>query len=165
MAAAFSPGWTMVKWLNEWAPGWVRVDRKPQPFGNEYHALACAYSHIITFIEVVEGKDRPDSLGPTPYEQAEGSSIAALCKRCTQYVWNSGRAIMLDSGFGALWVAKTLWSVGCIARWRKKKRFWPAGIDGAKIQDALSMKPVGTRIVQEDRRVPEVVLLWPTRRR
>ena len=156
MGAAFVAAWIMcldesiVKWLNEWAPGWMKVARKPQPFGNEYHTLACAYTHIITFIEMVEGKDRPPSLGPMPYEDTEGSKVAALCKRMTKYVWHTGRAIMLDSGFGTLQVAKSLYRCGLYCTMViKKKRFWPAGVDGQKLLDALAMKPVGTRIVQE----------------
>ncbi len=43
MKEVFSPSWgvcldeSMVKWLNEYAPGWTVVGRKPSPFSNEYH--------------------------------------------------------------------------------------------------------------------------------
>jgi hypothetical protein len=70
MKKCFSAAWavcldeSMVKWLNEFSPGWMTVGRKPSPFGNEYHTMACAVLHVIFCIEIVEGKDWSPQLGP-----------------------------------------------------------------------------------------------------
>mmetsp|Transcript_20329 Transcript_20329/g.42341 ORF Transcript_20329/g.42341 Transcript_20329/m.42341 type:complete len:172 (-) Transcript_20329:1150-1665(-) len=47
MESSFEPSWltcldeSMVAFLNEHCPNWVCVKRKPHPFGNEYHMIAC----------------------------------------------------------------------------------------------------------------------------
>ena len=65
MKDLFDPSWltclneSMVVFTNAYCPGWMNVKRKPHPFGNEYHTIACCQSHIIFHVEMVEGKDRP----------------------------------------------------------------------------------------------------------
>ena len=109
MAKSFAPSWltcldeSMVTFFNAFCPGWMNVKRKPHPFGNEYHTIACCDTHIIFFIELVEGKDKPsegpnseveylDQLGATP----------ALVTRMTRSIWGTGRVVLLDSVFGYL---------------------------------------------------------------
>ena len=76
MTEVFSSSWitcldeSMVVFFNAFCPGWMNVKRKPHPFGNEYHTIACCISHIIFYIEIVEGKDKP-SEGPNKHIQFE----------------------------------------------------------------------------------------------
>ena len=70
MKTIFIPSWlvcldeSMSKWLAKYScPGFVFCPRKPWPFGNEYHSIACALSSIIFFVELVEGRDRAKELG------------------------------------------------------------------------------------------------------
>ena len=60
----FEPSWVSVlyKIMQEWiskytCPAWVYVGRKPYPFGNERHTIACGLSTIMWFAEIVEGID------------------------------------------------------------------------------------------------------------
>ena len=64
MADVFVPGWmlcldeSMQKWLAAYTcPGFVFCPRKPWPFGNEWHTIACVQSSIIFHAEIVDGKD------------------------------------------------------------------------------------------------------------
>jgi len=51
---------SMSKWVNQFTcPGFMVVPRKPWPFGNEYHTIACSETEIIYYIDLVEGKDEP----------------------------------------------------------------------------------------------------------
>ncbi len=49
----FDPSWhscldeSAVAFLNEHCPTWVSVRRKPHPFRNEYHTIACCLSKIF----------------------------------------------------------------------------------------------------------------------
>ena len=62
--------------------------RKPHPFGNEYHTIACCDTHIIFFVELVEGKDRP-TVGPdTEVEFVdEWGKTGALVAWLTRPIW------------------------------------------------------------------------------
>ena len=69
MSEVFDPSWvsvldeSMQVWINRFTcPGWMCVGRKPHPFGNERHTLACGKSTIMYRVELVEGCDRPLSL-------------------------------------------------------------------------------------------------------
>ena len=107
MKKCFSAAWavcldeSMVKWLNEFSPGWMAVGRKPSPFGNEYHTMACAVLHIIFWIEIVEGKDRPPQLGPLLHVEAHGK-LCGLVLRAAESIKGSNRVIGMNSGFGVL---------------------------------------------------------------
>ena len=103
MKLVFSPAWavcldeSMAKWLNEYAPGWMAVGRKPRPFGNEYHTMACAQSHILFWMEMVEGKDRPPQLGPLQHVEAHGK-LCGLVLRAAEGIKGSIRVIgMVDN--------------------------------------------------------------------
>ena len=43
-------------------PGWIWCQRKPHPFGNEYHTTACGQMGIIFYVNLVEGKDHPPEM-------------------------------------------------------------------------------------------------------
>lgn len=63
MTTVFEPSWvsvldeSMQVWFNQWScPGWMYVERKTQPFGNELHTIACCQSGILFHAEMMEGK-------------------------------------------------------------------------------------------------------------
>eukprot|EP00051_Salpingoeca_urceolata_P019793 m.292176 g.292176 ORF g.292176 m.292176 type:complete len:383 (+) comp19483_c0_seq3:1492-2640(+) len=151
---------SMAVWTSEYtAPGFMVVKRKPHPFGNEYHTVACGKTAVITAIELVEGKDRPSS-GPhaTPEFVDKGKTVGLLL-RMTKALWGSSRVVILDSGFcvldGIIELAKRgLFSTAQI----KKKGHWPKGIQGNSIIAHMQNKPVGTIAVVQD--VKDEVPYW-----
>jgi hypothetical protein len=150
MKKCFSAAWavcldeSMVKWLNEFSPGWMAVGRKPSPFGNEYHTMACAVLHVIFWIEIVEGKDRPPQLGPLLHVEAHGK-LCGLVLRAAESIKGSNRVIGMDSGFGVLATLPELRKRGLHGTVvLKKKKFWAKGLPGDDILEALRMADVGT---------------------
>ena len=107
MTALFMAGWlvcldeSMSKWINQWTcPGFVFCPRKPWPFGNEWHTIACSICTIIFFVELVEGKDRPK--GGPPREFSDKSKTVGLVLRMTRPIWHRAKCVILDSGFCVL---------------------------------------------------------------
>jgi hypothetical protein len=150
MKKCFSAAWavcldeSMVKWLNEFSPGWMAVGRKPSPFGNEYHTMACAVLHVIFWIEIVEGKDRPPHLGPLLHVEAHGK-LCGLVLRAAEAIKGSNRVIGMDSGFGVLATLPELRKRGLHGTVvLKKKKYWAKGLPGDEILEALRMADVGT---------------------
>ena len=157
MYATFGPSWltcldkSMVIFFNAFAPGWMNVKQKPHPFGNEYHTIACCDTHIIFFVEIVEGKDRP-STGPdsaAEFEEELGAT-AALVTRMTRPIWGTSRVVLLDSGFGFLPCLQALRAKGlfstCVI---KKRKYWPAGTEGDVLLSELASREVGKVRVRE----------------
>ena len=157
MQSVFCPSWitcldeSMVVFTNEHCPSWVNVKRKPHPFGNEYHTIACAVSHILFRVELVETKkDRPKE---GPYSEAEFAKdvgkTPSLCLRMTRGIWGSQRVVLLDSGFGFLNVIAELRKRGlystCVI---KKRKYWPAGTKAEEIIQHMHDKDVGYHIVR-----------------
>ena len=75
MAAHFDPSWVSVldesiqERINCYIlPGWMFVPRKPHPFRNEYHTIACAEYKFIYNVEVVEEKEQPRVMGKKEFE-------------------------------------------------------------------------------------------------
>ena len=147
----FSPSWlvcldeSMMAYLDAYCPGWMTVKRKPHPYGNEIHTIACAESHIIFWMELVEGQSRPKE-GPfrkAPLADDLGKT-AALVVRMTTSIHGSGRVVALDSGFGYLpsvkeLLARGLYSTAVI----KKRSHWPKGVPGQAILDHVHGRDVG----------------------
>lgn len=152
MQAVFNPSWltcldeSMVIFFNAFAPGWMNVKRKPHPFGNEYHTIACADTHIIFYVEIVEGKDKP-SEGPDSVVEFkdELGAIPSLVTRMTKSIWGTSRVVLLDSGFGYLPSLQALRAKGlhgtCVI---KKRKYWPAGTEGDVLLQEMAGKDVGT---------------------
>jgi len=79
MEEQFEPSWiscldeSMSKWINQYTcPGFVFCPRKPWPFGNEYHTIACGESIILWRVEMVEGKDAPPQHPKKAFADEEG---------------------------------------------------------------------------------------------
>lgn len=160
MTFAFSASWlvcvdeSMVVFYNKYAPGWIAVKRKPHPLGNEYHTVACCESKIIFFMELVEGKDKPKegAHSEAQFEKDFGSKIAALVVRMTTPIWGSGRAVLLDSGFGYIPSVVQLKNKGLYATAViKKKRAWPKHTQAEDAIQEMVGKDVGTIRVRRGR--------------
>ena len=136
---------SMVAWLNKWTcPGWVHLPRKPHPFGNEYHTIACAATHIIFHVELVEGKDRPLQL-PVPEHEAEFGKMGGLILRMTKTIRDSNRIVIMDSAFCQLRTLIAMKKRGLYATAViKKKRYWPKHIKGDDMDEELKDTPIGT---------------------
>jgi hypothetical protein len=67
---------SMMKWMNKFTcPGFMFAPRKPWPFGNELHTIACCSSGMIFALEMVEDKDQPTQL---VHEFAEKNKTVSL---------------------------------------------------------------------------------------
>ena len=145
MQDRFVPGWatcldeSMSVWLaKHTCPGWMCVERKPHPFGNEYHSICCGLSGIIMFaIEICEGNDEPPEK-PRPPWSDEGQTGGLLC-RLTKSIHNTGKVVILDSGFSVLNALITLQTLGVHATAVcKKRRFWPQHCPGDDVNYTMS---------------------------
>ena len=121
MADHFIPSWvvcldeSMPLWTNMFTcPGFVFCPRKPWETGNEYHTIACGLTSIIFRMELVEGKDRPSQLPPLQYNDRGGKTVGLLL-RMTRPIHNTGRLVILDSGFCVLKGLVELGKVGLFA--------------------------------------------------
>ena len=149
MADVFVPSWvscldeSMMAWMNKYTcPGWMVVPRKPHPFGNEFHTIACGMCGILYAIEIVEGKDKPRETGRPEFDNL-GKTVG-LMLRLTKMLWNTGKVVVLDSGFCVLKGIVELLKRGVYASAViKKRRYWPAGIKGDEIKEHMSNKQVG----------------------
>ena len=149
MKENFNPSWvvcldeSMSKWTCIYTcPGFVFCPRKPWPMGNEYHTIACGLSSIIFHMEMVEGKDRPKELPPLAYNDQGGKTVALLL-RMTKCIWNTGRLVILDSGFCVLKGIVALAKKGVFASALiKKRRYWPKYINGEEIKEHFKDKKV-----------------------
>jgi len=149
MREVFSPSWivcldeSMSIWFNKWTcPGWVFCPRKPHPFGNEYHSSCCGTSGIMFAIEMVEGKDRSKEV-PTDPTNEKGNTVGLLLRMCSS-IYNSGRVVILDSGFCVLQGLIELRKVGVYASAViKKRRYWPKYCPGKAMDQRMASKDIG----------------------
>jgi hypothetical protein len=106
----YLPSWlncldeSMNTWLNNYAPGFMCVPRKPHPFGNEYHSIADGDDGkpIMWRIRLQEGKDRPKlSSGrwAFPSKYASETKTGELMLFMTEPIHNTGKVLCMDSGF------------------------------------------------------------------
>lgn len=149
MTDVFSPGWitcldeSMSIWFNKWTcPGWVYCPRKPHPFGNEYHDIACGISNILFRILLVEGKDKPKERPQGEFENL-GSTTHLLLELCRS-IFHTGRVVILDSGFCVLKALTKLREHGVFASAViKKRRYWPKLVKGDVIEKHMIEKDIG----------------------
>lgn len=150
MSVVFSSGWvlcldeSMSIWHSRWTcPGWVFCPRKPHPFGNEYHTACCGLSGIMFSMEMVEGKDRPPDLGTPEFEAGVGKT-GGLLLRILKSCFNTGRYVVLDSGFCVLKAIVALYEKGIYAgALIKKRRFWPSLVPGVAMDARFNGKNTG----------------------
>ena len=87
----------MMEGFNKWYPGFIRVGRKPYPFGNEVHTIHCALTSIPWRAQIVEGKDRPTELGKKKWEDL-GDTVGLVLRIC-EPIFSICKCVVLDSGF------------------------------------------------------------------
>jgi len=155
MAEQFQPSWiscldeSMSKWMNQFTcPGYIFCPRKPWPFGNEYHTIACGESRICWRTEIVEGKDCPPEKSKKAFHDAGGRNkgqTVSLMMRMTEPIHNTGKCVVLNSGFCVLQGIMCLLSVGVFAAALiKKRRYWPKFIPGDRIKAHFDELDVGS---------------------
>jgi len=119
------------------------VPRKPWPLGNEWHTICCGTSGVMYAIELVEGKDRPHEMGPKEFDDFGGKTVGLLV-RLTKHLWNTGKIVVLDSGFCVVKALTQLARKGVFASAViKKRRYWPKDVDGDMIKAHFEDAPVG----------------------
>ena len=124
-------------------PGWIFCPRKPWPLGNEYHTIACGKSGILYAMELREGKDRPPQR-PKPKYDDLGKTVGLLL-RLTRQLHATSKVVVLDSGFCVLKGIIELRKRGVFAgALIKKRRYWPAGVDGEAVKAHFAEKEVGS---------------------
>lgn len=176
MMEEFEPSWISVldesiqEWFNRWScPGWMWVPRKPHPFGNERHTIACGLSGILFWSELVEGKDRPKQLGKLEFQEMGNTTGTML--RCTKPIWNMGKVVVMDSGFCVVrgiceLMKRGVYSSALI----KKRRYWPKDVPGEEIRehfddmdvaevDALPLTKYGVNFHVWGMKEPEYVMM------
>jgi Transposase IS4 len=149
MAKIFRPGWVscldepMSPWTNErTCPGWMFVPRKPHPMGNEYHTVCCGISGVMWAIELVEGKDAPRERTNICF--ADKPKTVGLLLRLCSSIFQSGRVIILDSGFCVLQGIVELCQRGVFASAViKKRRYWPKHVPGQLMDERMQGLHIG----------------------
>jgi len=120
MVEKFSPSWiscldeSMSKWLGQYmCPGFMCVPRKPWPYGNEYHTIACRESQIIYNADLVEGKDEPRQC---PQKKLSLEKQLAVCSDCQSHFFTQARLLFLILGFVFLVGLLKCESMACLVK-------------------------------------------------
>lgn len=150
MEKNFLPSWvtcldeSISLWTNMFTcPGFVFCPCKPWETGNKYHTIGCGMTSIIFWFELMEGKDRPKEKDEPKFNNKGGKTVGLLL-RMTKSIWNTGRLVILDSGFCVLIALIELSKVGLFASALiKKRRYWPKFVCGEEIKQKFKKKDVG----------------------
>ena len=95
-------------------------------------------------IELVEGKDRPQEKPKENFVAEHGKNTSLLVRR-TEGIFDTGRVVILDSGFCVLEVLLILKKHGVFASALvKQRRYWTTHIKGDEIKTKLENIEVGT---------------------
>jgi hypothetical protein len=141
----------MNTWLNQNCPGFMIVERKPHPSGNEYHSIADGDDGkpIMWRIKIQEGKDRPKKADGTPafpsaYEKE--SKTVKLMLEMTVPLQRTGKIVTMDSGFCVTVGILALHDKGIYgqALIKKRGRYWPRGVPGNDINNHFQSKELGS---------------------
>ena len=73
--------------------------RKPQPFGNDRHTIACGLLTTMWFAEIVEGRDLPRGRERSEFDEIGKTVVTML--RCTRLICNCSNFVTMDSGLCA----------------------------------------------------------------
>ncbi|EDQ88899.1 uncharacterized protein MONBRDRAFT_8844 [Monosiga brevicollis MX1] len=145
--AVFTPSCTVcldkstVTHHNDRVPGYTYAGRKPDPVGNDYHAMYDVHSRVLYHMELVEGAARTAHL---PLRYAEHGKVSALILRMTESSWGKGRVVVMDSEFCTLPALVLLKKRGTFAvTVAKKGRSWPKYVPGDVVQTDMAGRPVG----------------------
>ena len=118
------------------------VPRKPHPFGNEYHKIACAKYKVIYNFEIVEGKDRPRVMGKKQF--GEKGATDGLMARMKKQLQETKKVVFMDSGLYVLEGLNSIVKKGVLGQALiKKRRYWPKGVPEEEIIWHMKNKEVG----------------------
>jgi len=88
----------MSKWVAQYTcPMFMVVPRKPWPFRNEYHTIACGESEIISGVDLVKGKDVPSQLAPKEFSE-HGKTVGTMLQ-LSKPIFGTLSVLIMDSGF------------------------------------------------------------------
>ena len=76
---------------------WMCNGGKPHPFGNYRHAIACGFSTIMWFAEIVESRDRLCGSGRPDFDEIGKTVVTMLW--CTRPICNFANVVNMDIGF------------------------------------------------------------------
>ena len=104
MTEVFETSWvrrldeSMQEWISKYIfTDWMCVGRKPHPFGNERHTIACGLLTIIWFEELVKGMYcSHEHIRP---EFDEIGKTVGIMLWCIGNIWNCTKVVIMDSGF------------------------------------------------------------------
>ncbi len=126
----------------------------PSCIGETYiHALvSCLFqeshgplemSGVMYAIELVEGKDHPHQMGAKEFSNLGGKTLELLI-RLTRHLWNTGKVVVVYSGFC---VAKALTQLARKdvfgSALIKKRRYWPKNVNSDMIKAHFKESAVG----------------------
>ena len=128
MTEKCNPSWascldeSMSIWFNKFTcTGWVFCPRKPHLYGNGYHAICSGHLWILYVMEMIGGIDRPKERSIDPNDKKicmKGSLLLRIC----QYLFATGKVVILDSGFCVLLAIIELQKRGVFSSALIKKR-------------------------------------------
>ena len=130
----------MQEWISKYTfPDWMCVGRKPHPFGNGRHTIACGLSTIMWFAEIVEGRDLPSERGRPEFDEI-GKKVVTMM-RYKRPIWNREKVVIMDSGLCVTKGLAELWKKGLFgASLIKKRIYWPPNIKGDAIYAPFASK-------------------------
>ena len=131
---------SMNTWLNQNCPGFMYVEQKPYPYGNEYHTFADGNDGkpIMWRIKIQEGKDRPKKADGTwafPSQFENESKTVKLVLEMTEPIHGTGKIVTMDSGFCVSAGILALHEKGVYGQALIEKRgwYWLRGVTGDEI--------------------------------
>ena len=148
----YIPAWlscldeSMNTWLNKYCPGFMVVERKPHPYGNECHTIAgddedeAKGRPIMWRCKIQEGKDRPKKddgswAFPSPFKG--NSKTVKLMLEMTEPIHGTGKVASMDSGFCVSAGILAMHKYGVFGQVLIKKhgKYWPRGVPGDAINN------------------------------
>ncbi len=141
----------MNSWLNKFCPGFMSLPRKPHPFGNEYHLIACGDGGrpIMWRVRIVKQMDQPKKPDrrwafPTKWETKGYSTTVELLMDMTEPLHHTGKVLTGDSGFCVAQGVTALHQHRVHGQFLIKKwRYWPKHVPGDYNDAYMMVKPLG----------------------
>ena len=100
-------------------------------------------SGILFVVELVEGKEHPRQAGPLEFEDLGGKTVGLLLRMIKSY-FDTGRYVIIDSGFCVLKGLIQLRKKGVFSCYFIKKRiYWPETVPGKEMEDHFLEVEVG----------------------
>jgi hypothetical protein len=118
---------SMLLWLGKvyLMDGWVVHERKPDPKGYEFKAVADVLSSILLRLELCGSEKNKFTEQKEFFSLTKSRKIAQILRMCKPW-FNTGRTVTADSGFGSPAAVAVLREHGLFSNMMlKKARYWP----------------------------------------